>query len=56
MIKFGLLEYSTPNLGDEIQSIAARYYLPHIDFFINREKLDMFQGHPGDDSPGTPAL
>ncbi len=34
---FGLLGYSESyNLGDEVQSIAAKQYLPHVDFLINR--------------------
>ena len=44
-IKFGLLKYSTLNLGDEIQSIAASYFLPQIDFMVDRETLDMFEGN-----------
>jgi hypothetical protein len=38
--RYGLLSYSTFNLGDQIQSIAARRFLPSIDCFIDREKLD----------------
>jgi hypothetical protein len=37
MTKFALLAYSTNNLGDEIQSIAARQFLPQMDFFIDRD-------------------
>lgn len=34
-MKFGLMKYSyTTNLGNEIQSIAARQYLPHIDLYV----------------------
>ncbi len=47
MVKFGLLKYQTSNLGDEIQSIAARRFLPRIDFLVDREGLDSFAG-PGD--------
>jgi hypothetical protein len=35
--KFALLSYSTTNLGDEIQSIAARQFLPHTDLLIDRD-------------------
>ena len=37
MAKFALLSYSTNNLGDEIQSIAARQFLPQTDFFVDRD-------------------
>jgi len=39
MASFGLLTYSTRNLGDDIQSLAAAQYLPHIDHYINRDRL-----------------
>ncbi len=43
-MKFGLMKYSyTTNLGNEIQSIAARQFLPKIDFFIEHEKLNLFE-------------
>src|SRR5215207_3636118 len=42
--KFGLLAYAgTRNLGDEIQSIAARQFLPRVDHFVDRESMDCFQ-------------
>ncbi|WP_069791658.1 polysaccharide pyruvyl transferase family protein [Cyanobacterium sp. IPPAS B-1200] len=37
--KFGLLKYESWNLGDDIQSIAASQYLPHIDFRVSRDHL-----------------
>ena len=43
-MKFGLMKYSyTTNLGNEIQSIAARQFLPEIDFYIDHEKLNLFK-------------
>lgn len=39
-IKYGLFEYSTKNLGDEIQSIAARRFLPAVDYYFNRDNID----------------
>jgi Polysaccharide pyruvyl transferase len=48
-IKYGLLSYSTANLGDEIQSIAARTHLPKVDFYVNRESLDFFNYQSGYD-------
>lgn len=42
-MKFGLMSYDyTTNLGNEIQSIAARRFLPKIDYFIEHEKLNLF--------------
>jgi len=41
---FGLLVYeNTGNLGDEIQSLAARAFLPRVDRFMERERLHTFQ-------------
>ena len=37
--KFALLNYSTENIGDEVQSIAARRFLPRIDEYVERDKL-----------------
>lgn len=36
MVKYALFSYSTENIGDEIQSIAASRFLPQIDYYINR--------------------
>lgn len=42
-MKYGLLSYDyTTNLGNEIQSIAARRFLPQIDYYIEHEKLERF--------------
>lgn len=38
--KFGLFTYSTENVGDDIQSIAARQFLPNIDYYIDRDFID----------------
>ena len=44
-MKYGLISYDyTTNLGNEIQSIAARRFLPQIDYYIEHEKLDQFTG------------
>ena len=43
-MKFALMKYDyTTNLGNEIQSIAARRFLPKIDYYIDHEKLNLFQ-------------
>lgn len=42
-MKYGLLTYDyTVNLGNEIQSIAARRFLPKIDYFIEQHKIQEF--------------
>lgn len=47
MSKYGLIKYSSVNIGDEIQSVAAMRFLPHIDYYIHRERTDQFSsvGH-----------
>lgn len=45
---FGLLTYTdTDNLGDEIQSIAARRFLPSVDYQFDRDAIG-FAGAPPD--------
>jgi hypothetical protein len=40
---FGLLSYeNTGNLGDEIQSLASRQFLPRVDYYVQREQLNRF--------------
>ena len=42
-MKYGLICYDyTTNLGNEIQSIAARRFLPKVDHYIEHEKLERF--------------
>lgn len=47
-MKFGLLKYEENNiyfnLGDNIQSLAAKQFLPKVDTLISREKLGMYSG------------
>lgn len=38
-IYYGLLSYSSINIGDEIQSIAASRFLPRIDKLVHRENI-----------------
>lgn len=43
--KYGLMAYSKQsgyNLGDYIQSLAARQYLPHVDQYISRDELSEY--------------
>jgi hypothetical protein len=37
-MQYALLRYSTTNLGDEIQSIAARQFLPSVDLLVERDR------------------
>lgn len=39
MTLFGLLSYETKNLGDDIQSLAAKQFLPRVDMRIDRDKI-----------------
>ncbi len=44
-MKFGLMiVQNTDNIGDDIQSYAALRFLPHVDYYIDRERLDAFCG------------
>ena len=47
-MKYGLLRYAENeqffNVGDNIQSLAAKQFLPKVDQYINREKLGEYQG------------
>ena len=44
-MKFGLMiVQNTDNIGDDIQTYAAKKFLPNVDFYIDREKLDSFCG------------
>ncbi len=48
MKKFCLLDYTnTANLGDEIQSIAARRFLPQVDRYVDREALNDVRSEDG---------
>ena len=43
-MNYGLMSYDyTTNLGNEIQSIAARRFLPEIDYYIEHEKINLFK-------------
>lgn len=49
-MKYGLLVYpETKNLGDDIQSYAALQFLPRVDYFLDREHLNLF--HPKNSEP-----
>lgn len=47
-MKYGLLKYDENkqffNVGDNIQSLAAKQFLPQTDLFLNREKLADYKG------------
>ncbi len=49
-MKYGLLTYEENrrffNVGDNIQSLAAKQFLPQVDVFLNREKLGEYNGDP----------
>lgn len=49
-MKYGLLTYEENkkffNVGDNVQSLAAKQFLPRVDEFVNREKLASYKGDP----------
>lgn len=52
MRKYGLLSYQNYNfkrvinIGDYIQSLAAKQFLPQVDYLIDRESLNQYDGSP----------
>lgn len=40
--RWALFEYSTKNMGDDIQSIAAKRFLPQVDYYINRDRIGSY--------------
>jgi len=49
-VKYAVLSYSTPNIGDDIQSLAAIHLLNnnniHEYLYVDREKLKSYNGEP----------
>lgn len=47
-MKYGLLTYDENrkffNVGDNIQSLAAKQFLPQVDLYLNRERLGEYSG------------
>ena len=42
-MKYGLMYYKdTDNIGDDIQTYVAKRFLPHIDYYVDREALNCF--------------
>lgn len=42
-MKYGLIYYhNTENVGDDILSYAAKQFLPRVDYFIDREAMNLF--------------
>lgn len=42
--EYGVIGYSTDNIGDDIQSVASLRFLPSVDRVINRERLYRYDG------------
>jgi len=49
MTKYALYKYSTDNIGDDIQSLAARRFLPRVDYYIDRDQVGLFQAKDNTD-------
>lgn len=47
-IKYGLLKYSTDNVGDSVQGIAAKRFIPRIDYYFERDNMDATKTTPGE--------
>ena len=49
-MKYGIVVYhETKNIGDDIQSYAAAQLLPQVDYYIERERMDVFR--PDEEEP-----
>ncbi len=46
-ISYGVLGYNSVNIGDEIQSVAAMRFMPHVDEYPKREDLKNFVPQKG---------
>ena len=46
--KYGLFQYKTDNIGDEIQSLAAKRFLPKVDYYFDRDEIDKTKIAKGD--------
>lgn len=51
MAAYGLIHNRGPNIGDDIQTSAARQFLPRIDYLLDRERIAL-----ADVPPGTRAI
>ena len=49
-VKYALYKYSTENVGDEIQSIAARRFLPRVDYYIDRDRIGEWKNENQDET------
>ena len=49
-VKYALYKYSTENVGDEIQSIAARRFLPRVDYYIDRDRIGEWKNKNQDET------
>ena len=48
-MKYGVVVCkNTDNIGDDVQSYAAKCFLPSVDYVIDREGLDTFQSEQGE--------
>jgi hypothetical protein len=47
--KFGLLSYRESNLGDDAQALAAREFMPRVDYFVHRDSIGNFAPSASDD-------
>lgn len=48
-MKYGiLLNKNNENIGDDIQAYATSQFLPHVDYFVDREFIDDFQSENGE--------
>lgn len=39
-VKFGAYKYQTENIGDNIQTLAMMRFVPHVDYFFDRDNIN----------------
>ena len=43
MTNYGLVYANTFNLGDDIQTLAAKQFLPYVDHYLERDSINEFK-------------
>lgn len=46
--KFGIYSYQTENIGDNIQTLAMRRFIPRVDYVFDRDNINATTIHPTD--------
>jgi len=47
-VKYSIIVAPTPNVGDDVQSLATALFLPRVDYVVNRELMDFKKPRKGE--------